>query len=214
MDQEAELINTNTRIEKIKNFFVNKKKNIISIIIITVLCLFGYFFYKDYMKKEKIKIAEKYSYLVSKFDQQNKEQFLEEFKKIISAKDSTYSPLALYYLIDNSLINSQKETNSLFDFIIENIKLEKEIKNLIIYKKALYNSEFETENNLLNILKPVLNSESVWRPHALYLMGEYFYSKGEKQKSKDFFQKIIELKNIDQNILIDAQKKIQRDFSE
>ena len=214
MDQEAELINTNTRIEKIKNFFLKKKKNIISIIIITVLCLFGYFFYKDYMKKEKIKIAEKYSYLVSKFDQQNKEQFLEEFKKIISAKDSTYSPLALYYLIDNSLINSQKETNSLFDFIIENIKLEKEIKNLIIYKKALYNSEFETENNLLNILKPVLNSESVWRPHALYLMGEYFYSKGEKQKSKDFFQKIIELKNIDQNILIDAQKRIQRDFSE
>jgi len=214
MDQETELINTNTRIEKIKKFFVNNRKSIISILIILVLCLFGYFFYKDYVKKEKIKIAEKYSYLISKLDQQNKEQFLGEFKKIISAKDSTYSPLALYYIIDNSLINSPEEINNLFDFIIENIKLEKEIKNLIIYKKALYNSEFETEVILLNILKPVLNSESVWRAHALYLMGEYFYSKGEKQKSKDFFQKIIQLKNIDQNILIDAQKRIQRDLSE
>ena len=36
---------------------------------------------------------------------------------------------------------------------------------------------------------PLLNSDSVWKSHALYLVAEFFYSKGEKQKSKDFFEK-------------------------
>ena len=76
------------------------------------------------------------------------------------------------------------------------------------------NSQFKKENELIKILNPVLNSESIWKPHALYLLAEYFYSKGEKQKSREFFQNILDIENVDQNILIKAQKRIQRDFSE
>ena len=50
-----------------------------------------------------------------------------------------------------------------------------EIKNLVIYKKALFNSDFESENNLIQILNPVINSDSVWKSHALYLMAELFF---------------------------------------
>ena len=139
---------------------------------------------------------------------------IRELKEIIMEKDSTYSPLALYYLIDNSLIKSKEEVNKLFDVVIEKTKLEKEIKNLIIYKKGIYNSQFKKENELIKILNPVLNSESIWKPHALYLLAEYFYCKGEKQKSREFFQNILDIENADQNILIKAQKRIQRDFSE
>ena len=46
------------------------------------------------------------------------------------------------------------------------------IKNLIIYKKALYNSELINENELIKILNPIINSESIWKSHALYLMAE------------------------------------------
>ena len=60
----------------------------------------------------------------------------------------------------------------------------------------------------------MINSESVWKSHALFLMAEYFFSKGEKQKSREFFQKILELKDANQNILLDTQKRIIRDFSE
>ena len=130
------------------------------------------------------------------------------------SKDKTYSPLALYFLIDNSLIQSEEEINKFFDIIINEINLDKEVKNLIIYKKALYNSEFETEINLLNILKPLLNSDSVWKSHAFLLMGDFFYSKGEKQKSKEFYLKITNLKTVNQNILLQVQKKIRRDFDE
>ncbi len=92
--------------------------------------------------------------------------------------------------------------------------MEKEIRNLIIYKKALYNTDFSEENELLDILKPIINSESIWKSHALYLMAEYFYSKNEKEKSKEFFKKIIDLDNSDPELAIKAQKRINRDLSE
>ena len=63
-------------------------------------------------------------------------------------------------------------------------------------------------------MKPLINSNSVWKSHALYLLGEYFYSKNEKQKSKDFFVEIIELENSNQEIKQEAQKRLNRDLSD
>ena len=108
----------------------------------------------------------------------------------------------------------KKKINRLFDIIINDTNLDKEIKNLNIYKKALYNSDSGSENNLLKILKPLINSESIWKSHALYLLAEFFYSKNEKQKSKEFFEKILKLENGNPNIKKEPQKRIQRDFSE
>ena len=57
-------------------------------------------------------------------------------------------------------------------------------------------------------------SESVWKPHALYLMAEYYFSKNQKQKSKEFFEQIITLENISSKIKVEAQKRLRADFSE
>jgi len=54
----------------------------------------------------------------------------------------------------------------------------------------------------------------VWKSHALYLVAEYFYSKNEKQKSKEFFSQIIILENSNQDIILEAQKRLNRDLSE
>ena len=134
--------------------------------------------------------------------------------EIINKKDTTYSPLSLYFLIDNSLIEDQNRVNNLFDIIINETALDKEIKNLIIYKKALFNVELIDENDLLKTLKPLINSESVWKSHALYLIAEYFYSKNEKQKSKEFFNQIIILENSNEDLKIEAQKRLNRDLSD
>ena len=116
-------------------------------------------------------------------------------KEIIEDKNSTYSPLALYYLIDENLIKDKNEINYLFDVLINKTSLDYEIKNLIIYKKALFNADTTNENELLNILNPIINSKSIWKSHGLYLLAEYFYSKNEKQKSKEFFSQILNTKN-------------------
>ena len=89
-----------------------------------------------------------------------------------------------------------------------------EIKNLIIYKKALFNADVSQESELLDILKPIINSDSIWKSQALYLMAEYFYSKEEKQKSKEFFSQILSLENANEDLKIEAQKRLNRDLSE
>ena len=91
---------------------------------------------------------------------------------------------------------------------------DNEIKNLIIYKKALFNSDFVSENELLKILNPVINSESIWKSHALYLLAEFFYSKDEKQKAKEFFNQIIILPNANSTIKTESQKRLNRDLGE
>tara|TARA_B100000029_G_scaffold297002_1_gene290187 strand:+ start:1549 stop:2193 length:645 start_codon:yes stop_codon:yes gene_type:complete len=214
MDQDIEIIDKITRYEKIKNFVLQNKKKLIFICAIVLFTIFGLFLKQEIEKKNKIKIANRYNDALIEFNLGKKDLVILELKKIIEEKDSGYSPLALYFLIDNKLITSNEEINNFFDLIINDTKLDKDMKNLLIYKKALFNSEYTSENNLLTILNPLINSESIWKSHALYLMAEYFYSKGEKQKSREFYLQIIGLKNSDQNIKIEAQKRINRDYSD
>ena len=98
--------------------------------------------------------------------------------------------------------------------MIEKTSLDKEIKNLVIYKKALFNSDQAQESELLKILNPLINSKSVWKSHALYLMAEYFYSKDQKQKSKEFFNQIISMENPNSDIRLQTEKRLNRDLSE
>ena len=214
MDEDIAIINKETRNEKIKNFFIKNKKKIIILTLSIILVIFGYFIYEDFNKKSKIKLANRYNIAKVDFISGNKTMVANELVSIVHVKDRTYSPLALYFLIDNNIIDDRNKINELFDIVIDETILEKEIKNLLIYKKALFNSDFESENNLLTILKPIINSNSIWKSHALYLMAEYFYFKNEKQKSKDFFDQIIILENVNSKIKREAQKRLNRDFSE
>ena len=143
-----------------------------------------------------------------------KKKTTSELIDIINQNDPTYSPLALYFLLDNNLIEDNIKTNKLFDELINKTNLEKEIKNLIIYKKALFNSNFVSENNLLIILNPIINSESIWKSHALYLLAEYFYANNEVQKAKEFFNQILVLQNSNIDIKKESQKRLNRDLGE
>ena len=214
MDEDTAIINENTRKEKIKVFFVKNTKKIIIIISVLVLILFGYFVFQEFQKKNKIKLADRYNFAKIEFISGDKNKVKNQLIDIVNEKDRTYSPLALYFLIDNNIISENKKINELFDIVINETSLEKEIKNLVIYKKALFNSEFESENNLIKILNPVINSSSVWKSHALYLMAEYFYYKNHKQKSKEFFNQILNLENSNPNIKIETEKRLNRDFSD
>ena len=214
MDEDIAIINSNTRNERVKNFFIKNKKLLILILVVILLSLMGYFAFEEYQDKKKIKISDQFNKTVAEHTSTNKENTKNTLIDLINKKDSTYSPLALYYIIDNALVADQSTINKLFDIIIEDVSLEKEVRNLIIYKKALYNADNSNENQLLEILKPILNSESVWKAHGLYFMAEYFYSKNEKQKAKEFFNQIVLLKNANQDIIIESQKRLNRDLSE
>ena len=214
MDEEISIIDTNTRIEKIKRFFVNNKKLLIFILSSILLIIFIYFAYSEIKERSIKDLAKKYNNILINFNKDNKDEFKKQLKDIIKEKNSTYSPLALYFIIDNDIDSTNEEINNYFDIIIENVSLEKEIKNLVIYKKGLFNSGFETENNLIEILKPITSSDSIWKSHALYLIAEYFFEKNQKQKAKEFYTKILTYEKSNENIKFEAQKRLSRDLSE
>jgi len=214
MDEDLSIINTNTRNEKIKNFFVNNKNKIISGIIILIIIIVGVFSYDKYLINKKKDISDSYNSIIIDYSEKTKEKTASSLIEIINKKDPTYSPLSLYFIIDNNLVSDQSKINSLFDILINDTSLDSEINNLIIYKKALYNADNAQESDLLNMLNPLINSKSVWKSHSLYLMAEYFYANNQKQKAKEFFNQIIALKNSNPDIRLQAEKRLNRDLSE
>ena len=214
MDEEITIIDTNARNERIKNFFIDNKKKLIIIISIILVIIIGYLSFENSKEKNKIKLANQYNLALIDLNPENKQKTIDEMVNVVKSNDVTYSPLALYHLLDNNLLENNDEINILFNELIENTKLDNEIKNLIIYKKALFNSDFVSENELLKILNPVINSESIWKSHALYLLAEFFYSKDEKQKAKEFFNQIIILPNANGTIKTESQKRLNRDLGE
>ena len=214
MDEDISIINSNTRSERIKKFFINNKKSLILTLFSITLIIFSYFVYGELKEKKNKILANKYNNISINFKSLNEKEVKSQLVEIIDEKNSTYSPLALYFIIDNDIKSSNREINEYFDILINKVNLDKEIKNLIIYKKGLFNSDFESENNLIEILKPIINSDSVWKSHALYLIAEYFMDKNQKQKAKEFYNQILNYKKSNDNILVEAKKRLNRDFSE
>jgi hypothetical protein len=214
MEEDISIINSNTRQEKVRNFFVNNKNKIISTIIILVIILVGAYSFDSYKTNKKKEISNKFNSTTLSHSDNTKDLTIQNLVEIINEQDPTYSPLSLYFIIDNKLISNQSEINSYFNILIEKTSLDEEIKNLVIYKKALFNADQAQESDLLNILNPLINSKSVWKSHALYLMAEYFYSKDQKQKSKEFFNQIANLEDANPDIKLQAQKRLNRDLSD
>ena len=214
MEEDISIINSNTRQEKVRNFFINNKNKIISTIVILVIILVGAYSFDSYKTNNKKEISNKFNSTTLSHSDNTKELTIQNLVEIINEQDPTYSPLSLYFIIDNKLISNQSEINSYFDILIEKTSLDEEIKNLVIYKKALFNADQAQESDLLNILNPLINSKSVWKSHALYLMAEFFYARDQKQKSKEFFNQILSLENPNSDIRVEVEKRLNRDFSE
>ena len=214
MDEEISIINSSTRNQKIKNFLVQNKNKLITMVLAVIIILIGAYSFDKYKHNKKKEISNKFNLTTLKYSENTKNVTIKKLVEIVKEQDSTYSPLSLYFIIDNKLITDQDEVNSYFDILVEETSLDKEIKNLVIYKKALFNADKAQESDLLKILNPLINSESVWKSHALYLMAEYFYSKDQKQKSKEFFNQIIILENPNSDIRLLAEKRVNRDLSE
>ena len=214
MDEEISIISNNNRNNKIKNFIVDNKNKIILSISIIIIAIISFYSFDRYTINQKKKISEDFNLTIIEYSEKSKDKTANKLIEIINKKDPTYSPLSLYFMIDNKIITEQDQINIYFDILIEKTSLNKEIKNLVIYKKALFNADLATEIDLLDILNPLIKSESIWKSHALYLMAEFFYSKNQNQKAKEFFNQILKLENSNTDIRIESEKRLNRDLSE
>ena len=213
MDEDIAIVNENTRISLIKNFFKNNSKNIAISALFIIAIVISFFAYDEIKKRKKEKIAVDYNRIIFNTDKYNQNDIKNEMINIINEKVDTYSTLALYYLIDNNLIDDQNTISDLFDKVIS-INKDDELRNLIVFKKALYFSDKYTESKMLEILNPLINSESIWKQHAFLLMGDYYFHKKQYTKSKEFFEKITQLSDANPKIKLDVERRLNRDFNE
>ena len=189
-----------TKMSKLKKFYDSNKILIFSSILIIIISLASFIFYLKNVEKNKILLSENYVKAKIYLEDGNKSEALSILKEVIYATDSTYSTLSFFLIINQNLIDNYAELSTLFDHLLENNRFEVEIKNLLIYKKALFNSNYITETELLEDIKPLLNDETLWRPHALLLLGDYFVSKKEYLKAKEFYTQILSMNNLQKNL--------------
>ena len=109
-------------------------------------------------------------------------------ESIISENHQFYSPMALYLIIDNNIVSKKIKIISFFDKILNNNSISKENLNLIKIKKAIYLIGLDNEKLIIETLNPIINSNSVWRNIAINLISEYFMSKNQIVKAKEYIQ--------------------------
>ena len=197
-----------TKKSKLKKFY-ESNKILIYLFIFILIILFGYFsYYLDSKKKKEILLSENYVEAKIYLENENKVEALNLLKNAIFANDATYSTLSFFMILDQNLIKDYDEVTSLFEHLLANNKFDREIRNLLVYKKALLSSNYVNESELLAELKPLLNKETLWRPHALLLLGDYFVSKEEYVKAKEFYIEMLSINNLQRDLYDQAKSQL------
>ena len=193
---------------KLKKFYETNKILIFSTALILIIAIASVSFYLEAQEKKKRILSDNYIEATVYLENGDNNRAKNILKTVIFADDDTYSVLSLFLILNSDLILEQNELSNLFDHVLENNKFEKEVKNLIIFKKALFQSNFVSELELLEALKPLINVETLWKPHALLLLGDYFVSKKEYLKAKEFYAQVLSLKNLHKELYEQARSQL------
>ena len=124
MDEEISIINSNNRNDKIKNFIFNFKIKIVSSIVLILIVIISFYSFDKYKINKKKKISDNFNLATIEYSENSKDKSINKLIEIINEKDPTYSPLSLYFIIDNKLVSDQTQINSFFDILINQTSLE------------------------------------------------------------------------------------------
>ena len=197
-----------TKKEKLLKFYNSNKILIFSSLSLVLVLGILIIFYLESQDKKREIVAQNYVSAKIFIEKNDKTKAKNILKEIVFSDNSIYSSLSFFLLLKENLISDEKEKSELFEHIIKNNNYSDEIKNLIIFKKALFESSFISESDLLASLNPLLNGDSIWKPHAILLVGDYFYSKEEYSKAREFYTKILSLKNINNEFYQQARSQL------
>ena len=181
----SEETNINNKI----SYFLKYKKALIYFLASLATAFIVYLFLDYYKKKNNINISEKYNSAMILLSNEKKNQSKKMLINVIEAKNKFYSPLALNTIIDKNLETSKTEVLKYFDLVDKIRGLEKDKKELFKLKRAIFISEDGNENEILQILNPIINSKSIWRTSAISFLEKYYIAQNQREKAKEFYNK-------------------------
>ena len=158
--------------EKFLLFFNKNKIKIFGFILIIIISISYSIFNKISNKNKNSIISQKYIqaglYLSSNETKKSKDLYHE----IILTKNKFYAPLALNVVLEKNLENNEKKVLNYFE-ILDKIKIPREQRDLITFKKALYflkNSKNKKEGQKL--LQEIIDSNSYLKSLATEIIKE------------------------------------------
>jgi len=207
-DDISQKQDTTTFKSKVINFYNNNKVIIFSFVIILLIIMISTVYLVENNKSKRAVLANSYIEAKVYLANNDKEKAKSILEGIIFSNDSTYSTLSLFLYLNENLTANPEKLVSLFNQVLENNKFEKEIKDLIIFKKALVQSNFVNESKLLKTVNPLIKEETIWKAHALILVGDYYVSNKEYLKAKEFYKQVLSIKNLHQNLYLHVQTQL------
>ncbi len=184
-----------------KDYFNTYKKTIIILSFILVLIGGIFLWFENTQKNKRLKVSENFIEAKILLAQEENLKSLDYLKSIILQKDKVYSPLSLFLIIDNNLEKNKEVIIQYFDELLSINALEDEDINLLRLKKAIYISNSSKEQNMLDLLNPIINSNSVWKFQSLKFLGDYYFSLKQFKKAEQYYRILLETddNNIDKN---------------
>ena len=143
-------------------------------------------------KIKKTKISDSFINAQILIEKGKKNEAEEILSSIVLEKNSPYSSLSLFLIIENKLIDNKETIINYFDEVINNNSFKEEDLNLLRLKKAIYISDISMEQEILGLINPIINSNSVWKNHALKFLGDFYNSNGQQQKAKQYYSTLSE----------------------
>ena len=197
-----------TKKSKFRRLYDANKLLIFSTLFVLIIASISFSFYTVSREKKQILLADNYMVAIFYLQNNERDKGRKILKEIILANNRTYSTLSLFLILDEDLVDDQKEISNLFDHLLENNKFEQEVKNLIIFKKTLFLSNFANELEMVENAKQLINTNTLWKPHALLLLGDYFSSKQQYLKAKEFYVQILSLQDLNIELYEQARSQL------
>lgn len=197
-----------TKKSKFRRLYDANKLLIFSTLFVLIITSISFSFYTVSREKKQILLADNYMVAIFYLQNNERDKGRKILKEIILANNRTYSTLSLFLILDEDLVDDQKEISNLFDHLLANNKFEQEVKNLIIFKKTLFLSNFANELEMVENAKQLINTNTLWKPHALLLLGDYFSSKKQYLKAKEFYVQILSLQNLNIELYEQARSQL------
>ena len=197
-----------TKKSKLRRFYESNKILIFSSFVILIVIIVTLSLYFNNKEKKRILLSENYIQAKIYLENGKTIEATDILKEVTYTNNPTYSALSFFLILNQNLITDQKELLKMFNHLLNNNKYKTEVKNLLIYKKALFSSNFVNESELLLNIKPLLDEESLWKPHALLLVGDYFAARGEYLKAKEFYIQILNIKNLQMDLYNQAKLQL------
>ena len=151
MDEEIEIINTNTRVEKLKNFLISKRKQLITLLILIILILITFFGYQEFKSSSKEKLANKFNSIVTNF-----ETLVSNLELINTTTEHIPIIPQKFLKVDNEITNLRADST---DYTADNATLTVDTQNNIEGLEELSVTEVVPEDvSIPNIPQQVIRN--------------------------------------------------------